>query len=146
MTWVADTLHVARNPSYVVVRGIVAGFFVLAALSKLIALDDFAHAISDYGIVYEGMELPTAVTFGVAELLGGIGLWFEWRGSLTLLSLLLLLFTGVLIYGISIGLAIDCGCLGLGFEQGLEIGIARNVVLGLACAFLAWQRHVEKHR
>ena len=56
--------------------------------------------------------MPVAVGLPVLEVIAGIGLLLDVRGSLALITGLLVLFMVVLGYGIWMGLDVDCGCFG----------------------------------
>ena len=83
-----------------------------AGIVKLVDPDSFAVIIDAYGLVPENWVIPLAVGLPAFEVLAAGGLLFEVRGSLALISGLLLLFMGILGYGIWMGLDIDCGCFG----------------------------------
>lgn len=144
-----NMLRYASPWPYLLPRLIVAASFLYAVLAKLPDIDRFAQAISDYGIVYEGLTYPTAVALLVAEALVGLGLLVDLRGALTSATALLLLFAAVLVYGIALGLDIECGCFGFG-EDGraasLEDALARTLVLLALCAYLHAYRRLASIR
>ncbi len=96
--------------SYILSRFIIAGIFIYAGTIKIVSPEKFASIISNYGIVPEPFLLTIAIALPVFEILTGLGLIFDLRFSLDLISGMLLLFIGVLWFGILNNLAIDCGC------------------------------------
>ncbi|MEW6672958.1 MAG: MauE/DoxX family redox-associated membrane protein [Thermodesulfobacteriota bacterium] len=89
-----------------------AGVFIYAGSTKLIAPKTFAVLIEAYGIVPESLLMPLAIALPALEVVAGIGLLFDIKGSLALITGLLGLFIAVLSYGIWVGLDVDCGCFG----------------------------------
>jgi hypothetical protein len=74
------------------------------------------------------------------EVIAGIGLLFDIRGSLALITGLLVLFMVVLGYGIWMGLDVDCGCFGPEDPEaeafhGLRLSLFRDLVM-MAGVFL----------
>jgi uncharacterized membrane protein YphA (DoxX/SURF4 family) len=126
---------------YRAVRLALAALFLVAGARKLFDLRTFARAIGDFGIVWDDATYATAVALVAVELLGGLGLALDIRGSLGIIAGLLMLFIAVLGYGLRLGLDIDCGCFGSGAERETLAGaLLRNVVLLAACGYLAWWR------
>lgn len=108
-------------------------------------LPSFALTISEYGLIPEGLVLPAALFLVIAELTAALALLPDLRGGLTGISLLLLLFIAVLLYGIHLGLDVDCGCfgseeLGNGGTQGLYQAVYRDLLMLGGCVFLYWYR------
>ena len=56
--------------------------------------------------------MPLAVGLPVLEISAAAGLLADVRGSLAVMLGLLFFFMAILLYGISMGLDIDCGCFG----------------------------------
>ena len=131
-------------PVYMLVRTILGGIFVWAGASKLIAPGAFATLISAYGLVPEGILFPFAVGLSALELFAGVGLVLDVRGSLEVILGLIMLFVGVLLFGILKGLDVDCGCFSPeeALEQNtLKYAIYRDfMLLILACYLLWWRR------
>ncbi len=130
---------------YHTVRLLISGLFLYAGGGKLFALPSFALTISDYGLVPEGLVLPTAFLLVTAELIAAFALLLDLRGGLTGITLLLILFIAVLLYGIRLDLAVDCGCFGSGDQQhtsaqGLRQAVYRDLVMLAGCIFLYWYR------
>jgi uncharacterized membrane protein YphA (DoxX/SURF4 family) len=93
-----------------VIRFVLGSIFIYAGFIKLIDPKAFARVISQYGIVPDVLLAPFAIGLPALEFLAGLGLILNMRGSLTVISSLLLVFVGVLGYGILNDLNVDCGC------------------------------------
>ncbi len=126
------------------VRWILAGIFVYSGSVKLVDPSRFAEIIAGFGLLPEAFINPIAVLLPVIELVAGIGLVFALRGSLPAIALMLVMFIAVLLYGIHLGLDIDCGCFGPEDPEqaykGLKAALARDVVMMAAVIFVYWSR------
>ena len=78
-----------------VIRFILAVIFIWAGASKLMAPKAFAQLISAYGLVPDELLLPVAIGLPLFELIAGIGLMFDIRWSLEVVTVLLLFFVFV---------------------------------------------------
>ena len=126
---------------YRLVRWTLAGLFLYASFGKLAEPQGFAQTISDFGLVYESVLFATALALIVLEFFAGLGLLLDVRGALGLTVGLLLLFVGVLGYGIAMGYDIQCGCFGPGDrEVSLQEALYRDFALLAACGYLYWSR------
>jgi uncharacterized membrane protein YphA (DoxX/SURF4 family) len=97
---------------YRLIRWVLSMLFIWAGCTKLADPQAFSVIIQDFGIVPEFSVKPIAVILPVLEVTAGIGLIFDIRGSLAVITGLLALFIVTLGYGIWLGLDIDCGCFG----------------------------------
>jgi len=129
---------------YRLVRWTLAGLFLYASFGKIAEPQGFAETISDFGLVYENVLFATALAFIVLEFFAGLGLLLDVRGALGLTVSLLLLFVGVLVYGIARGYDIHCGCFGPGDrEVSLHEALYRDLAMLAACGYLYWSRWVR---
>ncbi len=128
--------------SYRLVRVGLAAYFIYAGVRKLLAAAAFADTVSQYGLLPEPLVGPAALALSILEVVAGIGLLLDVIGSLAVVLGMLVLFVGVLSYGIWLGLDIDCGCLGPG--DGISLPTARLIDLALvaACLFLYGCRRI----
>ncbi len=107
----------------------------------------FSVLIDAYGIIPEGLLIPVAIGLPLLEVIAGIGLLFDIRGSLALTIGLLVLFMMVLGYGIWMGLDVDCGCFGPEDPEakafhGLKLGLFRDLVMMAGVIFIyGWRRY-----
>jgi len=97
---------------YRAVRFILAVVFVWSGISKLIEPQSFAVIIEAYGLLPDEIIMAVALFLSALELLAGIGLLIDVRGSLGIVAGLLVLFMAILGYGIWMRLDVDCGCFG----------------------------------
>jgi uncharacterized membrane protein YphA (DoxX/SURF4 family) len=95
---------------YFFIRVALGLVFVYAGFAKLFDPGAFARTVSQYDIVPEFLLTPFAVGLPALELLAGLGLVINVRGSLVAISGLLMIFSLVLGYGIFKGVDISCGC------------------------------------
>jgi uncharacterized membrane protein YphA (DoxX/SURF4 family) len=117
--------------------------FIYAGFIKLLDPRAFAHAIAQYDLIPEGLLPLVAVGLPALELLAGLGLIFEVRGSLTIIAVLLLIFSVILGYAVWHNLDIDCGCFtaeDLAGQEGLKMAFRRDLIMIGATLFLSWRR------
>lgn len=135
---------------YRVPRWVLGVLFVAVGGMKLAGLYEFANTIGDFGLVWEPLLVPTALLLATAEVVAGLGLLLDLRGSLAAVAGLLAVFSATVAYGLWLGLDIDCGCLGLAPAEWLEIGLqaalVRNLILLAFCGFVYGWRYLFKHQ
>jgi uncharacterized membrane protein YphA (DoxX/SURF4 family) len=132
---------------YRIVRISLATIFIYAGVVKLFDPKAFARVISAYDIIPE-MLLPVfAVGLPFIETVAGIGLLLDIKGTLTVISSLMVLFILVLGYGVLQNLNIDCGCFGaeeLSKQASLKNAFWRDLVLGGAVIpYLYFSRYLR---
>jgi uncharacterized membrane protein YphA (DoxX/SURF4 family) len=114
------------------VRVSIAAVFVYAGFVKIIDPRAFARVISHYDMVPESLLPIIAIGLPALELFAGLGLAFNIRGSLSVITGLLMMFSIVLGYGIFNNLNIDCGCFSseeLSQQQNLKLAFYRDLIL-----------------
>jgi hypothetical protein len=132
---------------YRMFRWTLGGIFIYAGGSKLLEPEIFAVLIEAYGIVPEGLLMSVALGLPLLEVIAGIGLLFDIRGSLALITGLLVLFMVVLGYGIWMGLDVDCGCFGPDDPEaeafhGLRLSLFRDLLMMAGVFFIyGWRRY-----
>jgi hypothetical protein len=132
---------------YRLCRWTLGGIYIYAGGAKLLEPEIFAVLIDAYGIVPEGLLMPVAIGLPFLEVIAGFGLLFDIRGSLALITVLLVLFMMVLGYGIWMGLDVDCGCFGPEDPEaeafhGLRLSLFRDLVMMAGVIFIyAWRRY-----
>lgn len=130
---------------YRILRVVYVALFVYAGVNKLMNPRAFATVIDAFGLVPDPLIMPVAVAVPILEILAAIGLLFDVRGSLGLVTGLMVFFMAVVGYGIWMGLDIDCGCFGPGdlegeAYRGLRPALYRNLVLTVGIAYLySWR-------
>ena len=120
-----------------------ACIFIYAGFIKLLDPRTFAHAIAQYDLIPETLLPLVAVGLPVLELLAGVGLSFEVRGSLTLMAILLLIFLVILGYAVWHNLDIDCGCFTLDeldAQHSVKSAFGRDLIMIGATLWLYWRR------
>lgn len=117
-------------------RLVIALVLIFAGFAKLLDPGQFARKISDFGLVPDMLVVPTAWIVIFAELLIGVLLLLRVRGSLLAAATSLVIFIGVLIYGISLGLDIDCGCFGPAVQVSLTQQLLTDCGLLVVCGII----------
>ena len=132
---------------YKLTRWILGAVFIYAGSTKLMEPRTFSVLIEAYGIVPESLLLPVAIGLPFLEVIAGFGLLFDIRGSLALITGLLVLFMVILGYGIWMGLDVDCGCFGPEDPEaeafhGLRVSLFRDLVMMAGVIFIyGWRRY-----
>jgi len=138
----------AMNWLYRLCRWTLGVIFIYAGGTKLLEPEIFAVLIEAYGLVPEGLLMPVAIGLPLLEVVAGIGLLFDIRGSLAMLTVLLVLFMVLLGYGIWIGLDVDCGCFGPEDPEGqafhgLRLSLFRDLLMMAGVFYLyGWRRYL----
>lgn len=114
--------------------------FISSSVIKLADIAKFASQLGDFGIVPDALVPAVAWLVCLLELLAGFGLMANHRGSLAVAVSLLTLFCGVLLYGMILGLDIDCGCFGPGYHVSLKTQLTIDLGLLVFCALVHWSR------
>jgi uncharacterized membrane protein YphA (DoxX/SURF4 family) len=120
-----------------------ACIFIYAGFIKLLDPRAFAHAIAQYDLIPEMLLPLVAVGLPALELLAGVGLIFEARGSLTIIALLLLIFLVILGFAVWNNLDVDCGCFTtdeLDAQHSVQAAFWRDLIMIGATLFLYWRR------
>jgi uncharacterized membrane protein YphA (DoxX/SURF4 family) len=132
LTWIYHFLRLA-----------LAGIFIYAGIVKLLDPKVFAHAIAQYDLVPEGLLPLVAIGLPALEVLAGLGLILEVRGSLSIILILLLIFLVILGYAVWENLDIDCGCFTvdeLDAQHSVRTAFWRDLIMIGATFFLYWRR------
>jgi hypothetical protein len=130
-------------------RWLLGSVFLYSGASKLISPLSFAILIDAYGLVPEMLLMPAALLLAALEVIAGIGLITDIRGSLAVITGLLLLFVAILGYGILMGLDVDCGCFGPDDPEAdafhdLRPALYRDLAMLAAVAWLyGWRHHAQ---
>ena len=126
------------------VRLVLAGVFIYSGAVKLLEPAAFAEVVAGFGLLPDTVVGPVAMVLPMVELAAGTGLVFAIRGSLSVITAMLVMFIAVLGYGIHLGLDIDCGCFGPEDPEqaykGLRSALARDAVMMVAATFIYWSR------
>lgn len=132
---------------YHLVRLALALVFIYAGAVKLMDVNAFAVVIGRYGMVPQSWLGPVALGLPALELLAGLGLAWDVRGSLSAVSAMLVLFALVLWFGALQGLDIDCGCFSgaeLAEHDSLRQALYRDLLMLAGAVFLYWWRFRQR--
>jgi len=125
--------------AFSVLRFIIGGIFVYAAIPKIIEPGAFAKVIYNYQILPNMLVKPAAIMLPWLELFAGafiiLGVWLE--GALIIYNLLMLIFIAALIFNTGRGLDIHCGCFSQEPEDMINMGtIIRDLLIFVPAAYL----------
>jgi len=123
------------------VRVFIGGYFVVAAVPKIIEPLAFATSIMHYGLVPSWSVNAIALILAWLELIAGIGLIMGIRTNVQALFCggMLVVFTLAVAYAVVLGLKIDCGCFGAsGGEEVSWLKVAKNSAMIIGCIYLWW--------
>ncbi|MBG0791464.1 MAG: DoxX family membrane protein [Desulfovibrionaceae bacterium] len=137
--------------AYLLLRFILGGLFVYAGVLKLSDPGGFAMTINLYGLVSWRLSNVLAYAIPTVEILSGLGLILDVRGSLAIITAQLLGFMCILLYALHIGLDADCGCFGTprptdNDPEGPLEALLRDGVMLIGCAVIYWQRNFGGHQ
>ncbi|SEM65237.1 Methylamine utilisation protein MauE [Syntrophus gentianae] len=126
------------------IRLALAVLFVYGGVVKLLDPHAFARTLSAYDLVPDALLPVVAIGLPIVELLAGLALVFDLRGSLATIAGLFFLFLAVLGYGILQNLDVDCGCFGaeeLDKQAGLRLAFYRDLAIaGIVIPYLYLSR------
>ncbi len=133
-----------------VLASIVGVIFLVAALMKALDPVSFKEQIAAYGI-FPALAPVAAWAFIIAEVALAVGLIVNLFPRVVpfLVMALLLLFIGVTLYGMSIGLGENCGCFGNLVHRGPEQVIVEDALMLIALVFVTvvlWSHRVQALR
>jgi len=116
---------VLENPLLSLIARVVVGWlFIYAAVGKIANPADFAEDINNYQLLPDFMLNIVALTMPWIEILCGLFLvvGFRLKANALIAGGLLLIFNLAVLYAMSLGLNIDCGCFS---ERASMIGWAK---------------------
>ena len=128
-----------------------AALFLSAGIIKLQNPEVFAVTIRAFGILPEAFIDPFSILLPVVEVAAALGLIFDARGALFIISGLLVLFIAILLYAIRLGLDIDCGCYGPGDPEAEAFGsirtsLYRDILMAAGVVYLYVWRSLNKEK
>jgi hypothetical protein len=91
-------------------RLFIGGLFLYAGATKLADTAGFSEAIAAYRLLPDPLVPCAAMGLPMVEVVVGIGTLFSRRWAILGTLGMMILFLGVLGYGVASGLNIDCGC------------------------------------
>ena len=129
-----------------IIRLVIGSVFIYAGFIKLIDPKAFAKVISQYDIVPDILLPAVAIGLPATELLAGLGLVLNIRGSLTVIFNLLVIFIMVLGYGIFNNMDIDCGCFStdeINARNSLKQALFRDLFMIVAACYLYVYKRIK---
>lgn len=133
--------------AYRIPRVALGAVFVYAGAVKLADPAAFAALVGRYGMAPDILLPLIALGLPALEVLAGLGLILDVRGSLALVSAMLILFAFVLWFGALQGLDIDCGCFSsseLAEHGGLRQALYRDLMMLAVSAYLYYWRWLNR--
>lgn len=127
-------------------RFLIGGLFFYAGILKLLDVKTFAKTISLYNLVPEQFLPIVAISLPIIEIVAGMGLIFNLKFCLSLITGLLIMFIVVLWYGILNNLEIDCGCFSqneLASHDSLRQALYRDLVMLAGCTYIYIHRIIK---
>jgi uncharacterized membrane protein YphA (DoxX/SURF4 family) len=136
---------------YGLIRIAIAGVFIGSGATKLLDPRSFTLIISAYGLLPDLLVWPMALILAGAEVLAGLGLLFDQRWPLGVITGLLILFMLILSYGLWLGLDVECGCFGPQDLEGrayhgLRPALYRDALMLAGTGFLYYWRFRQSGR
>ncbi len=124
-------------------RVLLSSVFFYGGITKIGKTWEFAEIIGAYGILPEALLYPVAFLLPPVEIVVAVGLICRFRWAVSAITALLCIFMVVIVYGISLGLDIDCGCFEVGaleyqMFKGLKGALVRDLflLLPLYCVYV----------
>ena len=135
---------------YQCVRIILGVVFIVSGGIKAADFAAFSRIIDAFAIIGPGMSYPAAILISCLELVLGIGLVADIKGSLGGILGLLLGFALILSWALYMGYDIDCGCFGPQDPEAkafssLKTSLLRDVLMILSVLYLYIWRFRNKH-
>ena len=113
----ARTASLILHPMvFLTLRLFFGALFLYAGSMKLADTAGFSQTISAYRILPDPLVPCAAMGLPAVEVVVGLGTMLNRRWAMLGMLALMILFMGVLSYGVAIGLDIDCGCFSAGAE------------------------------
>lgn len=127
------------------IRFILGFLFIVAGVIKLRDPEAFSTVIDAFGLVSGSVSRILSIALPVLEIMAGAGLILDKPFSLHTVTALLVLFMAILLYGMHLGLDIDCGCYGPEDVEarafgGLRTAFYRDLAMAAGLAFLYARR------
>ncbi len=145
--------HVRALPSALVknvtpvVRIILGAVFLFSCAGKIADPAGFAAIVTNYQLLPPPLVTTTAVVFPWIEAVCGLALVFGRfeKGAALLVSLMMVVFTGLILYNSYRGLNIACGCFSLSAKAPSDIAVNTLRNLSILAAG-AWVLFFPKHQ
>jgi len=130
-------------------RYLLAGLFLWAGAIKLSDPKNFARNVDAFGLVPENWLVIIAIGLPILEIILALAVIMRWSYGLPLMAALLLLFIGILWYGVLNDLNVDCGCFSLTEQDSyssLRQAFWRDWLMLAATGYVFFIDHLFKSR
>jgi uncharacterized membrane protein YphA (DoxX/SURF4 family) len=130
-----------------VLRVLIGGLFVYAGLNKAFHPNGFARDIENYRILPHAVAVALSLYLPYLEILCGLAIVFRklYYGALSLVALMMVVFTGALIAAWAQGLNISCGCFGTqSGKPNYPLTLLRDVAIFAGVGVLLWWANRER--
>jgi uncharacterized membrane protein YphA (DoxX/SURF4 family) len=131
----------------IVVRILLGSVFLFSCAGKIADPEAFAAIVTNYQLLPPPLISATAIVFPWIEALCGLALVFGRfeKGAALLVSLMMILFIGLILYNGYRGLNIACGCFSLSAKapSSIAVNTLRNLVILVAGT---WVLFFPEHR
>lgn len=121
-------------------RLLLGGLFIYASWDKILHPAAFAQIIANYQILPSQLVSPAAVILPWIEALCGLALitGLFARGAVVIVTALMTIFIGALLFNLARGLDINCGCFSVAQEaaKGPLVTILRDFGIWVMAAFV----------
>ncbi|SHL22706.1 Methylamine utilisation protein MauE [Desulfatibacillum alkenivorans DSM 16219] len=136
---------------YRVGRIVLAGVFLWSGIAKIQDPRSFAVIIEAFGLLPEIAIEPISLLLPILEIAAAVGILLDVKGSLGMITGMLVLFIFVLGYGLHMGLDVDCGCFGPDDPEAeafhsLRPALYRDFVMMAGVAYLYIWRYARSVR
>jgi uncharacterized membrane protein YphA (DoxX/SURF4 family) len=131
---------------YLAIKLVLAGIFIYAGFIKIVDPKSFARIISQYGLIPEYLLPVIAIGLPALELIAGAGLIFDVKGSLSVISAMLISFIFILFFGIMRDLNVDCGCFSqeeIDGQNSLKRALYRDMIMVGGVAYMYGYRRIS---
>lgn len=141
------TIIISKWP-YRFIRWGLALIFLYSGWTKFMAPQSFAVIIEAYGLAPITWINPLAVGIPALEIIAAFGLLFDVRGSLGVITGLLMFFMAIIGYGIWMGFDLNCGCFkasepGARVKGGLFLALYRDIAMMAGICYLYLWRYKQ---
>lgn len=115
----------AVNTATIIVRLLLGAVFLFSSAGKIADPEAFAEIVTNYRLLSPPLVWATAVIFPWIEATCGLALVFGRleKGAALLVSLMMIVFIGIILYNGYRGLNIACGCFSLSAKEPSDIGL-----------------------
>lgn len=135
-----------RDWFHLILRLIIGGIFIYAAVPKILSPQEFYLNILGYNIIGGFPAKLTALSIPWIELLAALGVIFGvwYMSSLRIFQGLLSFFIVLLVVTLIRGISTDCGCFGSASGQVTWFHVFGDIVLLMVTTFLASWAHFQQ--